>query len=101
MKRNTRVIFGVALLGWVLSAADAAQPPDAFRLVPVDPLAKGLQSATWPSAAAPVLELDGAKVETVSGQVVLVPDGASDLVTASLSDLRQTASGAATIPGNC
>jgi hypothetical protein len=101
MQRNTRVILGLVLLGWVSSAADAAQPADAFRLVPVDPLAKVLQSATWPSAAAPVLELDGAKGETVSGQVVLVPDGAGDLVTASLSDLRQTAGGDASIPASC
>jgi hypothetical protein len=101
MRRNACEILGLVVVGWVLSAACAAQAEESFRLVPVDPLAKVLQGAALTSAAAPALELDGARGETISGQVVLVPGDSADSVTASLSQLRETAGGNATIPGSC
>jgi hypothetical protein len=100
---NVARLLGLVLLVWVAFAAGAATPPerDSFRLVPVHPLAKVLQAAALPAAAAPDLELDGAQGETVSGQVVLVPGGQGEVARASLSDLRPTAAGGDIIPASC
>ena len=107
---QTRPFFGsqmasltLILTAWVSVAtgADAPHSDEALRLVPVHPLAKVLQSAGFPSAAAPKLQLDAAKGETVSGQVVLVPGRGADAVVASLSELRHATERDATISRSC
>jgi hypothetical protein len=96
------------ILSWVVAAcialtADtgALRGEEAFRLVPGHPLAKVLQSAATPTATEATLELDAAKGETVSSQVVLLPGATRDVVTASLSGLRHEADAEAALPATC
>jgi hypothetical protein len=93
----------LALAGWipVATGADAQALGETMKLVPIHPLAKVLRSQALDATAAPKLELDGAKGETVSGQVVLVPAREADAVTASLSDLHHQAEPAAVISTKC
>ena len=83
-------------------AADTAMArgEDTFSLLPAHPLTKVLRDAASPSRTGGSLDLEAAKGETVSGQVVLVPGGTGDVVTASLSDLRQKLADGGTISGS-
>ncbi len=70
-----------------------------LKLIPSDPLTKVLRGTTLTAPDDPVLNLDAAAGETVSGQAVLATGNASHAVTAAMSDLRH-ADGTSAIPAD-
>lgn len=91
MKHITLVCIMTATL------AIGASWGDSMKLIPSSPLSKPLRNETQTASAASTLSIDGARGETVSAQVVLIPGDAADTVTASISDLLHT-DGSSRIP---
>lgn len=95
-----RTIWTVVLCSVAVAArVSPLHAAEGMQLVPSHSLAKILRTSVPTTAPAePVLRLDGAAGEIVSGQAVVMPAGdAADVVTAAMSDL-QHADGVAKIP---
>jgi len=82
----------------ILGAAICAGPcrSENMRIVPTSPLVKVLRTSTPDVSAASDLRIEGARGETVSAQVVLIPGDSPDTVSPSISTLR-SADGRSTV----
>lgn len=94
MKRTTWLAVFIAVM---TAGASSLCGSENIALVPSHPLAKVLRTEALTAADDPVMRLDGAGGEIVSGQAVVRVGDASDVVTATMSDLLLTG-GQARIP---